>query len=36
LDESQGTGTRNTPDGLKSFLEKDEEMEKLKAANAVV
>jgi hypothetical protein len=36
LDESQGTGTRNTPNGLKSFLEKDEEMEKLKAANAVV
>jgi len=25
LDEQQGTGTRNTPDGLKSFLEKDEE-----------
>lgn len=35
LDEAQG-GTRSTPDGLKSFLEKDEEMEKLKAANAVV
>jgi hypothetical protein len=25
LDESQGSGSRNTPDGLKKFLEKDNE-----------
>jgi hypothetical protein len=36
LDESQPGPTKNTPDGLKSFLEKDEEMERLKAANAIV
>jgi len=37
LDESQHNGAATfTPDGLKSFLEKDEEMEKIKAANAIV
>lgn len=36
LDESQGGGTRNTPDGLKKFLEKDDEMDKMKKANAIV
>lgn len=35
LDESQGSGTRNTPDGLKSFLEKDEEAEKMEEANKI-
>lgn len=38
LDEAQGSGSRNTPDGLKKFLEKEETMfdEKTKKANEIL
>jgi len=38
LDEAQNPNapSRNTPDGLKKFLEKDEEMEKISRANHII